>query len=280
MIDFSEIPTSQNERFVLLCQEFLNRIGLTIEEGPDRGPDGGRDLLAIESRTGMFGNPFRRRWLASVKHFAGGRAVGTDDEHDIIGRLRRFEAHGFLAFYSTQPSSGLGGHFRQIRQQGFLVEVLDAGRLSAYLVEEPRLAGVFQTFLPENYARYQSAWKDLAIRLFDAQVSVNRAIRQLAYSHSGGWAGCSLSPIDPFIRELERIGLLNERLSGRIEDLNELTTPGVGGEAVYEEIVTEAEQISKEIVHEIRKIPIGSLVQPSEDIDAILPSGDARHNDE
>jgi hypothetical protein len=49
VIDFKEIavPTSGGlrDQFELFAREFLDFLGFKIVVGPDRGPDGGRDLV-------------------------------------------------------------------------------------------------------------------------------------------------------------------------------------------------------------------------------------------
>ena len=52
-IDFTEIAQANiangdQDRFELFGREFLQEMGYRIEEHPDRGQDGGRDILAIE----------------------------------------------------------------------------------------------------------------------------------------------------------------------------------------------------------------------------------------
>src|SRR5579875_2327365 len=82
-------------------------LGYEVVTGPDRGADGGRDIVVEEVRTGLSGET-RIRWLVSCKHFAhSGRAVGLSDETDISDRVRSKRCHGFLGFCSRPASSGL-----------------------------------------------------------------------------------------------------------------------------------------------------------------------------
>ena len=55
ILDFSEIPeahigTGKQDTFELLAREFLEYIGFTTVQGPDRGADGGKDLIVRELR--------------------------------------------------------------------------------------------------------------------------------------------------------------------------------------------------------------------------------------
>ena len=80
-------------------------MGFSIEEGPDRGTDGGRDIIGVERRHGKLGAS-TVRWLISCKHKAhSGKAVKKGEEEDIIGRCRKFNATGFIGFYSTIAGS-------------------------------------------------------------------------------------------------------------------------------------------------------------------------------
>ena len=112
VLDFKEIPTptggATRDQFELFAREFLEFAGFKVIVGPDRGPDGGRDLVVQEARTGVAGETLIN-WLVSCKHKAhSGTSVTPDDEPDIHDRVRTHGCQGFIGFYSTIPSSGLG----------------------------------------------------------------------------------------------------------------------------------------------------------------------------
>lgn len=111
ILDFREISTAAHgasrDQFELFAREFLGFMGLEVLVGPDRGPDARRDLIVQERRTGVLGET-QVRWLVSCKHKAhSGASISPDDEADIKDRLEMHGCDGFLAFYSTVPSSGL-----------------------------------------------------------------------------------------------------------------------------------------------------------------------------
>lgn len=86
-LDFKEIaPASagpSRDQFELFAREFLEFMGFTTIVGPDRGADGGRDLVIEDTRSGIVGET-RVRWLVSCKHKAHtGASVTSDDEQDI-----------------------------------------------------------------------------------------------------------------------------------------------------------------------------------------------------
>jgi len=105
MVDFTELP-EDGVRFEQLIREILQRSGFEVH-WTGVGPDGGRDLIAIERATGGLA-PFERRWLVSCKHFANAsRSVGLGDIQDIPGHCAAAGATGFLLACSTQPSSAV-----------------------------------------------------------------------------------------------------------------------------------------------------------------------------
>jgi hypothetical protein len=158
IIDLKEIPPANTgagdqDTFELFARGFLQALGYFIEDGPNRGADGGKDLIIIEPLSGII-NDARRRWLVSCKHFAhSGKAVGVDIEKDINDRLQQFDCDGFMAFYSTLPSSGLGNKFSSIASKGISVEVLDSGKIAQYLISDERLHNVVAQYFPESYKR-------------------------------------------------------------------------------------------------------------------------------
>jgi len=75
MLDFTELP-ADSVRFEQLIREILVRSGFEVH-WTGTGPDGGRDLAAIERALGPLAQ-FERRWLVNCKHYAGsGRSVGS-----------------------------------------------------------------------------------------------------------------------------------------------------------------------------------------------------------
>lgn len=72
IIDFKEIPQAniangEQDCFELFAREFFDALGFSVIEDPDRGQDGGRDLIISEKRTGIIGDS-EVRWLVSCKH--------------------------------------------------------------------------------------------------------------------------------------------------------------------------------------------------------------------
>jgi hypothetical protein len=152
MIDFTEIDNG--ETWELFARDFLLQSGYHIESVPDRGADGGKDLLAVENLSGSFGrHPFR--WLVSCKHFAhSNRAVRLADEADILERLQMFDADGFVGVYSTLPSAGLNDRLNRLRERGRIRDsiILDRRRIESILLQKGYVDLLIRYF-PQSYRR-------------------------------------------------------------------------------------------------------------------------------
>lgn len=118
MLDFKEIV--RPEDWELFARDFLQHLGFFIESSPDRGPDGGKDLLITETLEGKVGQ-YQFRWLVSCKHNAVSNiSVSETEEYNILERVAGFNADGFIGFYSTVASSGLNNRLKQLKEAGKL----------------------------------------------------------------------------------------------------------------------------------------------------------------
>lgn len=119
VIDFREIPQAnladgKQDTFELFARDFLEYLGFSIVSNPDRGADGGKDLIVEETFKGVLGE-IKRKHLVSCKHYAfNGRAVGVDDEQNIMDRIVQHNCDGFIGVYSTLPSSGLNDRLNNL----------------------------------------------------------------------------------------------------------------------------------------------------------------------
>jgi len=59
VLDFKEIPDASagpdRDAFELFARDFLSQYGYEVVSGPDRGIDGGRDIIIKEERIGIGG---------------------------------------------------------------------------------------------------------------------------------------------------------------------------------------------------------------------------------
>ncbi|MDR2641561.1 MAG: hypothetical protein LBC74_02080 [Planctomycetaceae bacterium] len=152
LFDFTEIP-ADGEHWVRFAQEFLQLFGFHIETPPYRDTENVFDFCAVEQISGKFNShPFR--WLVSCRHKAATRtAVKESEEADILERLLRSRADGFIGFYSTSASSALEFYLAELKNR-FLVKgyrILDAKFLEMYLAT-PGFARISFRYFP-NYAQ-------------------------------------------------------------------------------------------------------------------------------
>ncbi|OSM00073.1 restriction endonuclease [Magnetofaba australis] len=157
ILDFKEIPeahiaSGKQDAFELFAREFLHAVGYDIIEEPDRGADGGRDLIVEEKRTGV-GGETRVRWLVSCKHKAhSGKSVRQTDEQNIRDRIEHNKCNGFLGFYSMLPSSGLN-HFLQELKSNFDVQVLDNEKIEREILGNKNCSVIFERFFPSSFRK-------------------------------------------------------------------------------------------------------------------------------
>jgi hypothetical protein len=161
MIDFTEIG-EYGEQWELFARDFLQEIGFHIESHPDRGADGGKDILVTEDVTGTLYKG-RFRWLVSCKNFAkSGKSVSeARDELNIIERLGSFRAKGFIGFYSTLASAGLNTRLRQL---------LDEEKISAFRIFDHKII--------ENYL-ITAGYSKLMIRYFPSSYKKIKPIHSI-----------------------------------------------------------------------------------------------------
>jgi hypothetical protein len=159
-LDFKEIPSAQSgperDRFELFAREFLVAEGFRVVEQPDRGADGGRDIIVEEDRLGP-GGANVVRWLVSCKHKAhSGGSVTPGDEQNIRDRLGTHRCDGFVAFYSTLPSSGLGQTLSALRPTHEYLQ-LDAEAIERKLLDSPRGRVLAARYMPRSFNRWIQA---------------------------------------------------------------------------------------------------------------------------
>jgi hypothetical protein len=159
-LDFKEIPPAkadkgkpgQQDTFELFAREVLELIGFKIITAPDRGADGGKDLIVEESRIGV-GGETNIRWLVSCKHNAhSGSSVNPADETNINDRLATHGCAAFLGFYSTIPSSGLSATINALSES----QVYDRERIERYLLRSSEGLEIVRRFFPASYKKWRS----------------------------------------------------------------------------------------------------------------------------
>ncbi|WP_185966783.1 restriction endonuclease [Clostridium sp. HBUAS56017] len=157
MLDFKEIPQANNangnqDTFELFAREVLNMLGFEILVNPDRGQDGGRDLIIEEKRIGLL-NDTKVRWLVSCKHKVhSGGSVIVNDEEDIADRVLANNCNGFIGFYSTVVSSPLNRKLESLKEK-FEVQTFDNEKIEGLLLMNEIGKDLIKRFFPKSYQR-------------------------------------------------------------------------------------------------------------------------------
>ena len=160
-VDFLEIPkantgTGDQDTFELFARDFLEDLGYRIIQGPGRGSDCGRDLIVEESRTGVGGETLVR-WMVSCKHFAhSGKSVGMEQETNITDRIMAGGATGFLAFYSTVPSSAIVTRLRELAPN-YESSIFDSAKIETCLLRSNSGHRLFSRYFPASYGVWTEA---------------------------------------------------------------------------------------------------------------------------
>lgn len=159
ILDFKEIAQANvanglQDTYEMFARDFFILLGFQIKEGPDRGQDGGRDLIITEKREGIMGST-EIDWLVSCKHKAhSGSSVLNNDEIDIKGRVETLGAKGFIGFYSTIISSPLGRTLDGLKRF-FDVKVFDRELIENFLLENPKGKILAKRYFPVSYAKWE-----------------------------------------------------------------------------------------------------------------------------
>lgn len=158
VIDFKEIPPANSsdgnqDLFEMFARDFVSEIlGFHIISQPNRGADGGKDILAEETQYGMLSNT-KKRWLVSCKHFAhSGQSVSETHEQNITDRLSQHSADGFIGFYSTIASSGLGNRLDSIT--AYETITFDRMEIERRILSSKNTS-LFERYFPNSYQRWK-----------------------------------------------------------------------------------------------------------------------------
>lgn len=174
VINFKEISeatassgtTGLRDTFELFAREFLAHIGFTITSQPSRGPDAGKDLIVEEKRSGVGGETIVR-WLVSCKHYAtSGKAVGVEDETNIVERVQQHQCDGFLGFYSTLASTALITRLEGLKQ--IASTVYDCELIERNLLGSADGIHLAKRFFPESIKLWSSTVRKPATILADS----------------------------------------------------------------------------------------------------------------
>jgi formylglycine-generating enzyme required for sulfatase activity len=101
-IDLTQVDP---EEFELLCEDLLHAMGFFIGAKVSRGPDLGRDIIAVQTTTDLVGFSETHRYLIECKHYAkSGRSVREKDIGSPIARMGTHDCDRYILITSTVPS--------------------------------------------------------------------------------------------------------------------------------------------------------------------------------
>jgi len=160
VLDFKEIPeahkaTGLQDTFELFSRDFLAFLGYKIISDPDRGADGGVDIIAEEKRTGVGGETIIR-WLVSCKHKAhSGSSVSPGDDTNITDRVMSNNCQGFIGFYSTLASAGLSGILDGLKER-IEFQVFDKEKIERELLHSSRGLEIAERYFPKSLSEWKT----------------------------------------------------------------------------------------------------------------------------
>lgn len=159
ILNFKEIPPGnssdgEQDAFEFFAESFLREKGFLIVSSPSRGSDDGLDLVVEETRSGPGGSS-RLKWLVSCKHYAHtNKSISVNDETDIIERVKQHRCKGFLAFYSTLPSSALRRRIESLAESALEHIVYSKDKIESSLLENESSRRLARRFFPESMERW------------------------------------------------------------------------------------------------------------------------------
>lgn len=159
IIDYTEIPQAnkgggKQDHFELFARDFLKTIGYKIVRHPDRGPDGKKDLIVSETRTGIGEHETTFTWLVSCKHFAhSGDAVADKHEPDILDRVTAHKCNGFIGVYSTIPAPTLSNKLFGYNDKISHI-IFDCARIEEMILRNKQGEQLLLRYFPKSHAKY------------------------------------------------------------------------------------------------------------------------------
>jgi len=160
-INFKEIPqanvsSGEQDTFELFARDFLSEIyKMKAISEPNRGADGGKDILFEEIQTGFLSEN-KTIWLVSCKHKAfSGQSVNEDDEKNISDRLVQHNATGFIGFYSTLPSSGLNNRLDSYKGH-YKIEIFDNKKIEQNIINKNHFE-LFKRYFPISFKSWNES---------------------------------------------------------------------------------------------------------------------------
>lgn len=136
-----------SKQWEFFAEDLLWHIGFEIIEGPSEGIDGGKDLIVKKGDD---------KFLVSCKHYIkSGKSIGTSIENDILDRVICHDCIGFIAFYSTQPTSGLKNKFIQLTENNKQsIKIIELYKSNIFEIIPTMTGFVLQKYFSEPHQLY------------------------------------------------------------------------------------------------------------------------------
>lgn len=158
VLNFKEIPEAHvangmQDTFELFARDFLSFMGFRVISAPDRGADGGKDIIAEETRVGV-GGETTVKWLVSCKHNAtSGKSVSSNVESNVSDRVHANKCDAFLGFYSTVPSAGLNSILEGLNLEQ---TIYDRERIEGRLLHSSKGLEIAERYFPKSLASWKT----------------------------------------------------------------------------------------------------------------------------
>jgi hypothetical protein len=168
--DFSKLEGSpRGEVFQALIRLIGERLHMVVEWA-GRAPDGGRDLIFVETQQGPIkARPVR--WLVSCKdNSKNGRSVTEIDVGSVLDKVKQHKCDGFLLATTTTASTGLKEKLDRLDMSAggeIQTKVWDRFEISQMLLSSP-LSDLLMQFFPEHQRREAVATLDAARKVIEA----------------------------------------------------------------------------------------------------------------
>ena len=142
-----DLKLMQNgEDFEFFCRDLLAGLGITILQGPSRGPDGKKDFIIQVETENAFGKIEIDKYLVQCKHKAkSNRAIYENDLGDIRSACNNNNVNGYLLITSTIPGVSVQNNLIAIQNEPALYPI-ELRRLDDRFSQSP---SILQAFISE-----------------------------------------------------------------------------------------------------------------------------------
>ena len=174
MIDFSQL---NHEDLEFLAADLLRCSGFAIDHAPSRGPDQGKDLLAIRCVTDDLGVTDTERVLVQCKHLhQSGKSVRESDIGNFEARMKQHRANRYLLVTTTIPS-------QTVQEQFIAVSKDESSPRKAACWAKADLVGMLEEH-PDICRKYFRSWQS------EAEEAVLFVHKHLFPAHRGALLWC------------------------------------------------------------------------------------------